>query len=204
MSTNKLTNDLECPIDVFFIDVAEKMLPFVLSYKWVTPNMVTFGSFASRIVSYNLLLNSYGILFLLFFYLSYILDCLDGKLARARIGEDSTFRSNKGDFYDHVSDILSSSLGFLIFIELSESSIYCKILTVFLSLISVTLMCLHLGAQEKYSFVNGLKTSDSLYLLQYTCKAEKKEDIEEYLKKTRYFGCGTANVFISILMYLLF
>lgn len=204
VSTNKLTDKYECSLDIVSINIAEMMLPTAVSYKWLTPNIVTFCSFASRIISFNLLVNGYGMLFLLFFHLSYIFDCLDGKLARKLLQLDKTFISNMGDFYDHTSDIVSTLFGFLIFIELSNQTIYGKLIISCLFIIAIFLMCLHLGAQEKYMRIMGEKTSDILYLLQYTCSAETPEKIKEHLRITRYFGCGNVNMFISILLYLFF
>ena len=196
---NKLSTEYECPADIVFIKIADLLLPATISMYWITPNIITLVSFTSRIVSYNFLVGGYGLFFLLFFYMSYIFDCLDGKLAR-KTGR----ASDMGDLYDHVSDIITSIFGFLIFIELSNQLLIGKLLIIGLSFISCSLMCLHFGAQEKYISSIGGNTSVALELLQFTCKYEKPEDIKKYLKKTKYAGVGTINIFISMLMFLFF
>ena len=87
---------------------------------FITPNLVTVCSFAVNMVAnYQLLNNQFAIAASLYFF-SYVLDCVDGQLARLR-GVVSKF----GMFFDPVLDGLKDLITFLVFIAyFSDSSIF--------------------------------------------------------------------------------
>lgn len=90
--------------DIFFPKLANKLLPYAASIKFLTPNMVTVISFLLYTLgSIFLFVNTPYHLFITAILLpfSYILDCLDGQLARV-----TKRSSNIGDYLDKVLDVL--------------------------------------------------------------------------------------------------
>jgi hypothetical protein len=90
--------------DLFFPPIANKILPFVSRFNWITPNLVTLFSFSLYVL---------GCLFIFIdtpFHLiytavllpvAYIGDCLDGQLARTK-----KLSSEIGNYLDKVVDVL--------------------------------------------------------------------------------------------------
>lgn len=90
--------------DLVFPKLANKLLPFVAQIKWITPNYVTFASFFLYSIGSLLLfipLSHHLLLSAIFLPVSYILDCLDGQLARA-----TQRGSQLGDYFDKTLDVL--------------------------------------------------------------------------------------------------
>lgn len=90
--------------DIFFPKIANKLLPFVASVSFITPNMVTITSFLLYFLGSILLfvpVSFHLVYSAILFPLAYVLDCLDGQLARY------TKRSSQmGDYLDKVLDVL--------------------------------------------------------------------------------------------------
>lgn len=109
--------------DNFGFPIAYKLLPLVLSFKFITPNVITILAFTLYTLGclflfidfpYHLYLSA----FLLF--AGYIGDDLDGQLARAR-----NLSSKIGDYLDKVLDLLkifliTFSLSFAVYLNTSE------------------------------------------------------------------------------------
>lgn len=103
--------------DQVFPKLANKLIPFVSQKKWITPNHVTFASFFLYLFGSLLLFISlpyHLLLSAIFLPVSYILDCLDGQLAR------TTQRGSQvGDYFDKTLDVLKI---FIITMSLSIAS----------------------------------------------------------------------------------
>lgn len=106
--------------DIFGFPLAYKLLPLVLPFKFITPNVVTVTAFilyalGCLFLFLNFPYHLYFAAFLLF--AGYIGDDLDGQLARAR-----KLSSTIGDYLDKVLDVLkifliTSSLSFAVYLQ---------------------------------------------------------------------------------------
>jgi len=96
---HKLPTDKEGPIDILFLTLTEWITPF-LHATGHTPNIITTYSLITGLASGYYLWKGYLGSFIALFLVSYLLDCVDGYMAR-RYNQITTF----GDYYDHVSDI---------------------------------------------------------------------------------------------------
>ena len=91
-------------VDQWFPPLANKILPFVAKFSWITPNKVSLTSFilytlGCIFIVLNIPYNYYVVISLL--PLSYIADCLDGQLARF-----TNRFSPVGDYLDKTLDVL--------------------------------------------------------------------------------------------------
>ena len=90
--------------DLFMPKIANMILPLVLRFKWITPNIVTLFSFFLYILGclfifINIPYHLYYTAILL--PIAYLGDCLDGQLARTK-----KLSSNIGNYLDKVVDVL--------------------------------------------------------------------------------------------------
>jgi len=152
-----------------------------------TPNMITTLSNISAFIVIIFLIKSKFVLAGFFVMVAYFFDCLDGHYARKY-----KMTSKFGDFYDHISDCIKAIaiLTTLYFINPSKFFKIIPILTILFFL-----MLSHLGCQEKYYNKNE---SDTLKFTKSLCPINENENVEDKLKYTRYFGCGTFNLVFSL------
>ena len=123
-------------------------------------------------------------IFIIFMWLGYFFDCMDGHYART-YDMCTTF----GDYYDHTSDILIHfTFGLLFF---STFAIHNYVLYFVLSL-CLSLTGLHMGCQEiiHTAFITKSPSfkSHSSHSLQWL----KVFADEKYIHWSRYFGTGTS------------
>lgn len=90
--------------DLFFPPIANMLLPFVLKFKWITPNVVTLFSFFLYVLGCLFIfidIPNHLIYTAILLPVAYIGDCLDGQLARV-----SGLSSEIGNYLDKVVDVL--------------------------------------------------------------------------------------------------
>ncbi|VAW90752.1 hypothetical protein MNBD_GAMMA21-1830 [hydrothermal vent metagenome] len=90
--------------DLFFPLIANRLLPFVSRYNWITPNIVTLFSFFLYVVGCLFIfidIPGHLIVTAIFLPVAYIGDCLDGQLARTK-----KLSSDLGNYLDKVVDVL--------------------------------------------------------------------------------------------------
>jgi phosphatidylglycerophosphate synthase len=90
------------------LPLANRLVVLVCNYTELTPNQITAVSSALRLVSALCFLggNGWGLVAgALCFYLAYLVDCVDGPVARLK-GKTSTF----GRYFDHLSDLVGDIL----------------------------------------------------------------------------------------------
>jgi phosphatidylglycerophosphate synthase len=89
--------------DLWFPKIANKLVPFFTNINWIRPNHITLTSFFMYLLGSLLLFIplQYNLLFsAILLPLSYVLDCLDGQLARA-----TQRGSQLGDYLEKVLDV---------------------------------------------------------------------------------------------------
>lgn len=90
--------------DLFMPKIANRLLPIISQVDWITPNIVTLTSFILLALGSILLflnLPFHHLIAAVLLPISYILDCLDGQLARTKEAS-----SPLGDFLDKTLDVL--------------------------------------------------------------------------------------------------
>uniref|UniRef100_A0A6C0AYS3 CDP-alcohol phosphatidyltransferase n=1 Tax=viral metagenome TaxID=1070528 RepID=A0A6C0AYS3_9ZZZZ len=185
MNVRKLPRSFENPIDNVLLDIVEIANPYF--YNWgFTPNMITsvsafYGILASMCILYN-----FYFLASMNYYIGYFFDCMDGNFAR-RYRLTSKF----GDIYDHVKDIVVSYglMGVLVYKHGFDN------FNIFLTVIFAIIFGfnnLYLGQQETY--FDGEKSE---FLKLFTIKNNYS------LNFLKYFGCGTVNLYVSIVILIL-
>ena len=94
----KIPDNIDNPIDNILIKGADAVCPF-LYRTGHTPNLITTYSLFTGVLSAYFLTKGCSYLFMIFYALSYFLDCVDGHFARKY---DMT--TDFGDAYDHFKD----------------------------------------------------------------------------------------------------
>lgn len=185
----KLPSYLESPVDNGIYYIIEKIAPSVYSIGF-TPNMITtLGNVCTLMFVYFFIQKQFY-LSALFFFLSYMFDCLDGYLARSY-----NMTTEFGDLYDHTSDLLKT-LSYIYLLFTTNRQMLFKILPIIL--VSMVLTFIHFAHQEIYYG----KPGDSITLQLFTMfsLAKTKEEAEQYLPLTRYFGCGSTILLMTIII----
>jgi phosphatidylglycerophosphate synthase len=195
MSTGrKLPHIIDGPIDVILLDIIEYIKfprPGIF-----TPNMLTSLSFGFGLLACYLVYTYKFVFGAVSYSLSYFFDCVDGYVAR-KYNMVSSF----GDVYDHATDILVELVLFYI-LYLLNPLLFLQFVPAILLLFC--LMRVHFSFQEKYT---SATTSPFLRVLDilnpFLHDGITKTEIENYMRYTRYFSCGTFNLFIvcMILFY---
>lgn len=180
---SKIPNNLRDPIDLLIYN----FVPFISkSFDNYGPNFIT---------SISLI---FGIIGCIFFYsddyqraivsfaLSYIFDCVDGYHARRK-----NMQSKFGDMYDHLTDIIIYSIALLIFyLKYQGNKFYL------LSILGLLLIInqYYLSLVENYQ-----KFEKSPFLNVFNLKTKNPE---KYMKYLRFFGCGSLQLFLFYIIYL--
>lgn len=192
MSSNyimrKIDKNYENPIDNILIDIAESLCPYFRKYNY-TPNDLTTISLITGILSIFYLYNNLYLESIIYLFLSYFFDIMDGNYARKY-----NMETHFGDMYDHIKDIIVNVCIFILIIY-KTYKINKNVMIIFLIIIFIffVLMNLHLGCQEM--IYDNKYNNNFLHINRVLCV--KKENIIY----TKYVGCGTFYLVIFILIY---
>lgn len=178
----KINRNIENPVDNIFIDIASYSASFYKKLN-LTPNDLTTISLVFGILSYFFLIKNYRIMAVIFFLIAYYFDCADGYYARAY-----NMESTVGDYYDHFSDYFKYVLILWALYTLSSEKYVGYYMFI---MIMTSLLMVHMGCQEKN---NGHGKDTMLTTFKSLCPNKNM------IKYTRFFGCGTFNIVIAIIM----
>jgi len=180
----------ESIIDWFLVEIG-KPLTDPLHKLGVTPNMITtFGLILGLFSIYFLIHNQYVMSFV-FLWLTYWTDCLDGYLARKY-----NQVTKLGDYLDHFRDIfVTGSIIILLFMKMNGLAV--KISSAIIIAIFAFMMCYYIGCQESLS--DYTEHNDCLDCFRKLCGKR----LEEEIKYTKHFGCGTFILVISLFILIL-
>lgn len=184
MDGRKIPSLIENPIDNVLIDISTAINPYLRKLGF-TPNILTIVSFVTGIYAAWLIWKSRFILAAIFIFISYLLDCMDGNMARM-----FDMVTPFGDYLDHISDISKYSLIFAAILWNDYISFKHKTIFAFVILTFTFLTQIHFGCQEKSYDKRG---SDSLSVLEPLCRHAY------YIQYTRFFGMGT-----TVLVFIIF
>ena len=175
----KVSSNISSPIDEGFYQISDKVCPYLKKYK-ITPNEITSVGLILGLIAVYFIFSKKYLMGLLFFWLCFFSDCLDGHYAR-KYGMCTKF----GDYYDHFRDIFIITLVIMIiWVRTTNRVIFTILLSIFLYL-----MLMHIGCQELQT-----KFKDHNNCLKPFCKLCPDPNFAKY---TRYFGCGTFMLLLS-------
>jgi phosphatidylglycerophosphate synthase len=175
----KISESYENPLDNINIDCVDKLCP--LFHKLgMTPNHITTISLLFGLLSLYHLYNKQVLPFSIYFYISYLFDCMDGHFARKY-----NMVTKLGDIYDHIKD-WSIIVGIVLVIYYKYGIKFNKYLIIYLILIILLFLSMvsHLGCQER---IYNKPESHTLEITKQFCVGDPHKTI----KITRWFGCGT-------------
>ena len=187
-SPNKLPRDLENPIDLWILEQCEKMDSLFVKCN-MTPNKLTTISLYFGLLSIYCLYKRIKYLPGIFYFISYMFDGADGQFARRH-----NMVSKFGDYYDHFKDWFV--MFFIIYILYKRKNKYLSIF-----LFSVMISASHIGCQEHYYIKNNpdKEHSETLSFCKHLCPL--KDDLDRAMSYTKYFGLGTVNLLISVILF---
>lgn len=186
---HKIPSKFENPVDNTIYYFVEFLAP--VFYKMgFTPNMITtLGNICTLIFIYYFLKKEFTFA-AIFFFLSYFFDCLDGYVARSY-----NMTSEFGDFYDHISDGLKTIIFMLLLIKMNK-----KLAIVYIPLLALLfgLMGIHLANQEIY--YDKEENSKTLQIFKSLSNSKTRFDAEKTMTYSRFFGCGTVIIVMTIMI----
>lgn len=187
---DKINDDYQNFIDIGLLKLC-RLIDEPLHTIGVTPNMVTLFGLIIGIFAIHFLIQKQYVLSVLFLWLTYFTDCLDGFMARKY-----NQTSKLGDYLDHFRDQFVI-LCVVILMTLHIQNFKYRLLFVFIIIISTVLMLSQLGCQEKLTEFKH--HNECLGFLEKMCPGKAEQNI----KWTRWFGCGTFYLVLSILILVL-
>ena len=187
----KLSKEYENPIDYYMYNyICEYTSPLFYTLG-ISPNMITTLSLITGLYSTSFVTSQQYNFAILFLWISYYFDCLDGHVAR-KYKQCSSI----GCYYDHLKDISVTS--YLIyklllkFIELEHELLFS--LSIFLFAVG---LAIQMGLQELNT---TSQPSPFLKVFVLLCKNSLWEIPKEFIIYTKFLGCGTFFMLLSVLM----
>lgn len=188
---HKLSPSNDNPIDIQLLKLCE-VIGKPLHDCGITPNMVTIFGFFLCLLTFYFFIHKQYVLSIVFLWLTYFSDCLDGYMAR-------TFQqiTRLGDYLDHFRDqFFIVTLICLIFVHIqgtTQKGLFAVVITIY-----TTLMLSHLGCQERVTEYED--ANDCLNILKTACIGNSPKFTIQY---TKWFGCGTYMTVLTIFIFML-
>lgn len=189
ISPNKLPRHLHNPIDIWILDICDKLDSFFVKCN-MTPNKLTTISGYFGLLSVYCLYNKIKYLPGIFYFISYIFDGADGQYARRH-----NMVSKFGDYYDKIKDNVINLILFYILYKRRKFNI---------AIIIFGLACIpHMSCTDVYCYKKNPNESKSALdkIFNHICPYKDTEKLENFLSYTRYFGLGTTHTVISIILF---
>ena len=180
----KIDEKYENPIDHIFLLISESLCPIFYSLNF-NANGITTLSLIFGLISIYYLYTGKVIMFMISYIISYFFDCMDGHFAR-KYNQVTKF----GDYYDHIADVIKM-ISVIYTLYYINSNIMTYLIIPMIILLFFTSM--HMGCQEKYYNKNE---SYTLSITKMLCPNNKYN----LLNITRFFGCGSFMLFITIII----
>ena len=192
---SKIQPSLTNPIDNILIGIATKVAPYFRKLGFSPNDVTTISVIFKCLTVYSLYNDKYNNT-IIYYFISYFFDCLDGYMAR-KYNMVTVF----GDLYDHYSDVLSnvSVLGLLIY-KLHKKKKHVVFSVLFILTLIFLLSGIHFGCTEYYYDYKQHDGVDFLSSLigMCPCKEKDKKCQSKILKSVRFAGSGTYYTAIAV------
>ena len=176
----KILSQYDNPFDNVLYDISAELLPTFHSLNF-TPNGITTLSLLSGLGACCYLYNKQFIPFAILYTLSYLFDCMDGAYARKY-----NMVTEFGDLYDHVKDWTVFAIIF--YILTSKYGLFNHKKLLLFSLVMTYMTAVQVGCQEK---LYEKEESATLNFTKSLCPAQTREELEQLMPYTRFFGLGS-------------
>jgi phosphatidylglycerophosphate synthase len=186
----KIPRNLECPIDNILIDLCEPCSIFFKKLNF-TPNGITILSLIFGVLAVVFLYKDHPVLSVIFYYISYFFDCLDGYYARKY-----DMVTKFGDMLDHIKDwCVNIAFTFVLYKKYKNKLTTTGwVIAILFFLFLFVMQLIFFGCQERY-----YDKLDDIPSLRWVSRLIKnKEQACKTLKWVRFFGCGSFIFFIGI------
>jgi phosphatidylglycerophosphate synthase len=189
---NKLSDQDECPLDFCIFNFIDTHLHYYYDIGF-TPNIVTTFSLLTGMLSAHQILKGHFNRAAILLFISYYLDCVDGKLAR-----QYNMVTPFGDMYDHISDLIKIiAIITALFVSNTKSPTIEQWLYMSFFALLTLVQCIHLGYQE--TIYN--KCEESSFLNMWRKMVAFDVAPEKTIQYTKYFGCGTWYLCFILLIF---
>ena len=176
----KILSQYDNPFDNLIYKAVDPTLPIFHNMNF-TPNGITTLSLLSGLGACCYLYNKQFIPFAIMYLISYYLDFMDGAYARKY-----KMTSEFGDLYDHVKDWTVFAIIFYILTNKYGLLNHKKL--VLFSLVMTYMTGVQVGCQEK---LYEKEESATLNFTKSLCPAQTREELEQLMPYTRFFGLGS-------------
>ena len=188
----KIPSYLENPIDNLIHMGLHPTTTFLHDKFNMTPNGITTLSLIFGLLAVVCLILGKVWLMVIFYVMSYFFDCCDGFYARRY-----DMCSQGGDMYDHIKDVTVFGLLLTVFFFRNYRKLSRKQLLIVIGIIVffTVMMGVQMIAQETY---HG-KCEDSPFLNAFNFMTDKEQS-ERVMRITRFFGCGSFNLALILII----
>ncbi len=185
---SKVPPELENPIDMFYLNMCDKVSPTFYNYGF-TPNMITTISLLSTIIVILLLLTANYILAAIFVLIAYFFDSLDGYYARKY-----NMTSKFGAAYDSFTDNCGLIAILITMYYINPTKFYHVVPVI---IIAWLLALMQIGCQDLYF---GKNEDHISFFCKNLCIAKKddKNDLYNKLQYVRFFSFGTFTLIVAL------
>lgn len=194
MNGRKIPEYLENPIDNLLIKYGVNNIKHFFFKLGFTANDITTLSLIFGLISVYLFKQNFYISSSIIMFIAYFFDVMDGNFARTY-----NMQSNFGDMYDHVKDTIIIILISFLILTNKKTNFNFKLISVIIGFLLLIPSLIHLGCIEKYveEFTTDIIVQKSQFLkpLQKYCKDKT------FMKRMRFFGTGTANLWLSLVIF---
>jgi phosphatidylglycerophosphate synthase len=188
----KIPSYLENPLDNIIINFCDVIAPFFKKLHF-TPNGITTLSLIFGLLSIISLYYGHVVLCVIFYFISYIFDTLDGFMARKY-----NMVTRFGDIYDHIKDWTVFLLLTIVFIYRNKNKLtgFKWFIIIFIFIIFMITQTLYFACQECY-----YDKMDEIPSMKWITKfISTPAQAEKYLKIIKYYGVGTFVIYIMVII----
>jgi phosphatidylglycerophosphate synthase len=171
-------------VDNFIVDNICVPLAPVFKRTHHSANMISVYGLCFTLSSLYYMVKDDMLRFTIYFWLAYVLDCMDGYYARRY-----DMVTNLGDYFEHARDVLS--VGAMLLITIWKHYSDLSYFTTFIIVGSSLLTGMHVGCVQKLYNGPGEETLDGLKILCFD---------DSVMQLTSYFGTGVYMLVINTLI----
>ena len=190
----KISKEQDNPIDNIMYNISEYLSPYFKKLNF-TPNHITSLSFLFGLIGCYYLNKGEINKFAICHCLSHLFDCMDGFYARKY-----KMITKYGDIYDHITDyVIFGTITYILYKKyyLLNHKKLLVLIALLLILLLIETGCQELIYEKKKK--GKVFESETLGLTKQFCKNKP----EEKIKYLRYFGVGTTQLCIILIVYYL-
>lgn len=190
----KIPPEYDNPIDNMLVNVGESLSPYFKKLNFTANTLTTFSLIFGLLSVYFYGQEKYAFSAIIFM-ISYMFDCFDGFYARKY-----DLVTDFGDYYDHVKDWLVYVLVMYLIVMRYYNFVGVKRYLPTITILLILLSSIQIACQEVYRETDQINGNKILSATKWCCPAKDRIGASEYMQYFRYFGTGTLNLYVAILI----